>query len=513
MKPLALLLALAFGSNETPIEVRAPLQLARPLTPLHFGVNGLFSSPGLFLGTLPASDPRSKTAAFAAALRQSGIHTLRMPGGDAAYCYLPDDRSLTMKLAQTTGTADFRDDNPVSRDFVTLDNLALFTREHKLELIYQLPVLFHSDHGQSHAAIRSAFSSNAKNYDHDRIEAQADYAAAIAKRLRDLHAPVAAWELGNEEFAHCDGADYAKVAAAIVRRVRQFDAATPIVAIGMGEQWLAQCIAELRQQDVLEQIASFNVHYPFGTWPGPATPGDRANLSVFVQGDIQFTRWFDVATQQRIELGIPDAPMAVTETMVFKFDGPYWDSYRVIGTHAHALLYAWNWMTLLADPRCNMAVFHDLESPYFGMLRFDTAYDQQTGRFAWLATVGSEQTMQPFPGQYLLSPTCGANRLLSELIGYRAGLALLQPEAPHLRVFWGTTDTADRVMAVAVNRSSERTALIFPTLTIESAQSLTADDLGSPLPNQYRVTPLETRPDHPHRIDLPPWSLTQVRLR
>ena len=221
-------------------------------------------------------------------------------------------------------------------------------------------MLFHLDQGRSRASIRSVFSTQAKNYDHDRIEAQADYAAGIVSRLRKLQAPVVAWELGNEESAHCQGADYARTAAAIVGRIRQQDRQTPIVAVSGGDTWLAECVGELRRQGVLDQIQSFNVHYPFGTWPGPPTPADRTNLRIFAEGDLQIARWFDAGTKQRTPLGIPTAPMAVTETMVFKFDGGYWDSYRVIGTHAHALVYAWNWMTLLADPRCNMAVFHDL---------------------------------------------------------------------------------------------------------------------------------------------------------
>ena len=199
-----------------------------------------------------------------------------------------------MELARASGVWEFDQRNPGWREFVTLDNLARFAK-HDLGLIYQLPMLFHLDQGRPRAAIRSAFSKQAKNYDHDRIEAQAEYAAGIAKRLRDLGAPVVAWELGNEEWAHCGGIDYARMAAAIVRRLRRIDAQTPIIAVSGGDTWLVECVGELRRLGVLEHIHSFNVHYPFGTWPGPATPADRANSLAFAQCDLQITRWFDPA--------------------------------------------------------------------------------------------------------------------------------------------------------------------------------------------------------------------------
>jgi hypothetical protein len=517
MKTLLLLICAAVGADPGPLEVRAPKEAGNPTTPLHFGVNSEFYRPGMFFGTLPAADPRSKAEAFAAALRASGIRVLRLPAGDDCYYYLPESEAATVELAHSSGFWEFDPKNPASGGFSTLENLAGFARSHGIDLIYQLPMLFHLDHGRPRAGIQSAFSKQAKNFDHDRIDAQAEYAAGIVKRLRDLKAPVVAWELGNEEWAHCGGADFGRVAAAIVRHIRRQDAQTPIIAIGMDSKeingtWLTNCINELRRQGVLEQIQSFNVHYPFGTWPGPATPADRANLSQFVQGDLQITRWFDPATKQRNELKIPGAPMALTETTVFKFDDAYWDPYRVIGTHAHALVYTWNWMTVLADPRCNAAVFHDLETTFFGMMRYNVGYDEAAKQFVQLSAAKPDAKLRRFPGQYVLSPTSEANRLLSSLVGYRVGLAALQPNDPSTRVLWGT-DPSGRIAMVAVRRSPEGRTLSVPGLTIESAESLTADDLNAALPGQHRVARLNVRPDRPGQVELPPWSVTLVRIR
>lgn len=545
---LLLVLCTFAGTGGDFIEVRPPKELGNLVTPLHFGANSELSRPGIFAGTLPcdisgATDTKAATTphsaanaptpslcagpsamgqvignaglrgpdAFAAAIRESGIRSLRVPGGDFCYFYLPEGRTATMELARACGHSEYNDDNPGAKQFVTLENLATFAKNHKIALIYQLPMLFHLDQGQSHASIRSVFSTNAKNYDHDRIEAQAKYAAAIVRRLRDLHAPVAAWELGNEEWAHCAGKDYARVAAAIVRQIGQQDAQTPIVAVGMGDKWLVDCIGEFRKQGVLDKIQAFNVHYPFGTWPSPGSPSDRANPLIFAQGDIQSVRWFDSATQQRTALGIAAAGMAVSETMVFKFDGNYWDSYRVIGTHAHALVYAWNWMAFLNDPRCNMAVFHDLETPFFGMMRYDVGYDENMGQFVWLAAAKPEQKLRRFPNQYVLSPTSAANRFLSEFVGCRVGLATMKPNDPNLRGLWGR-DSAGQSMLVVVHRASGKRRLVIPGHAIERADCLTADGLGSSLPGQYRMAPLAVDPARRDQVELPPWSVSIVRL-
>ncbi|MBN2291258.1 MAG: hypothetical protein JXM70_02470 [Pirellulales bacterium] len=511
MNTLLLCICLSVVAGEKTVEVRAPQVTDKLVTPLHFAVNCEFYRPGVFAGTLPEDDPRSKAGAFAAALRASGIRTLRLPGGDGVYYYLPEGRSQTMKLAHAVNFYEFRDENPGAKYFVTLANMAAFARKYDVKLIYQLPMLFHLDMGVPRAAIRSAFSKHAKNYDHDRIDAQADYAVGIVRRLRELQAPVAAWELGNEEYGHCGGGDYGKVAAAIVERLRRQDTTTPIVAVGMGKEWLTECVKELRRQDVLKKIDSFNAHYPFGTWPGPKNPAERTNPSALVRGDVLFGRWFDAATKQRTELGITTSSMAVTETMVFKFGAPYWEAYNLIGTHAHALLYVWNWMTLLADPRCNIAVFHDLETPFFGMLRYNVGYDESTRRFVWLDGAKQEQKLARFPGQYVLSPTCVANRMLSSLVGHRVGLATLIPEDSNLRILWGV-DTSGRVTLVAVHRSADSKTVSFPGMAVENAECLTAEDLGSVLPGSYKTTPLLPLEGRSDRLTLPPWSVTLVKI-
>ena len=107
MKTLLLLLCLSVGASGSRVEVHAPQEPGKQLTSLHFAVNTEFYRPGVFAGTLPEDDPRTKAQDFAAALKASGIHTLRMPGGDGVYYYLPEGRSQTMRWRMPSTSTSF----------------------------------------------------------------------------------------------------------------------------------------------------------------------------------------------------------------------------------------------------------------------------------------------------------------------------------------------------------------------------------------------------------------------
>jgi len=272
--PLAAVLALQFGQPT-----------GHTLTPLHFGVNVEFFRAYLAAGVADQEE------AFANALRASGIRALRFPGGNPAYYYLPDSREQSRALAHAAGFWEFREDNPPSNCFVTVEQLAAFARKHQLALIYELPCLFHLDGEQPRATIRSKFSDRAGNYDHARLEAGVAYGMGIARRLRELKAPVALWELGNEEFAHCEPADYAAVAAAYLRAFEREDPETPVTVVAMGQGWLDAVAPLLKEAGVLSRVGSFQAHYPFGNWPGPGKEGDRGNAALFAMSDLKIEKW------------------------------------------------------------------------------------------------------------------------------------------------------------------------------------------------------------------------------
>jgi len=451
------------------------------LSAAHFGANAEFFRPDLYFGTLPADYPRSTRTAFIEALRRSGIRSLRFPAGNPAYYYLAESGSLTMELAHATGHWEYVENAPGSAGFVTLGALSGLAREAGIGLIYELPVLFHLDGSTPRATIRSSLSDAAGNYERDRIEDCVAYGLGVIRRLRALGAPILAWELGNEEFALCQPQDYRRLCEAYIPAIRRIDARTPIVAVGMGE--FGSALAGVSGVDAL------NAHYPFGNWPGPPDQSRRGDAAAFAGGDLRMDRWLGSPAGWRRSA----TPWAVSETMVMHHE--FWDPSAVVTTHAHALTYARNWMTLLEHPGCTMAVFHDLATPYFGMMRFNVGYDAAAQQFGWLSAGDPPgQWARAFPMQYVLSPTCAANRMLSTLEGARVVPVRLRPEAPQVRFVAGLLPDGKRRL-VGVNWSADPVRIRLRLRGPARAESLTAATLAAKLPEEFGVSALPVEPD------------------
>ncbi len=470
------------------IRFRAPT--GKVVSDLHFAANVEFYRPGLAAGVGDRGDD------FARALRASGVRVLRFPGGNAAYWYLPESRSATMSLCPP---------HVRSMDFVGLEQLARFARESGIPLIYELPCLFYLDGDVPRAIVHSSYSDKLGHYDHDRVEEGAAYGLSVARRLLDLGAPIVAWELGNEEFAHCAVQDYAEVVAAYVEGLAEIDPETPVVAVGMGEGWLDGLVPMLREAGALPRIRSFQVHYPFGNWPGPGpgSPEGKADPAAFVGGNLKMERFLDAFSGRKQALGIGDLPTSVTETTVMRHQ--LWDPHAVVGTHAHALCYAWNWMALLERAEVDVAVFHDLETPFFGILRYNVGFDAEHNRFVWLdQTDDTTALARRFPREYVLSPTGHANRLLSELVGEELWETDVAP-SPVVRVI----GSAQRLLVV--NRSAESLSVVLP-FAGAAGEALVADGLAACLPGSYRYTPLRVAIREGRPIaTVPAWSIAVAR--
>lgn len=477
------------------------LRLGQPtghgITPLHFGVNVEFFRSYL------ADGVTTKEAEFAAALRESGVRALRFPGGNPAYYYLPESRAQTLALAHAAGYWGFRDNLLHAHGFVTLERLASFARKYDFKLIYQLPCLFYLDGDTPRAIVRSTLSDRARNFDHNRVAQGVAYGMSIAERLHALGAPVALWELGNEEFAHCAAADYAQVVAAYVRALRQMDPERAITVVGMGKNWLPRLVPLLRKAGVLTGIHSFQVHYPFGNWPGPRKHGNRGDAARFALGDLKMERFLDIHFQGRRAAHVPQPTVSVTETMAMHHR--FWDPSAVIATQGHALCYTWNWMTLLADRRVDCAVFHECGTTYFGMMRYDVGWKQRTHRFVLLGSVDDASLAPRFPGRYVVSPTGAANRLLSELVGEE----LVQVTPAPGRTFRAL---ASRNRVVTVNRTAAPVVVETP-FPLASAEAVTAESLSACLPGTFRRAPLGFQNKGARaRVVLPEWSIAVLRM-
>ncbi|HOS92634.1 MAG TPA: hypothetical protein PLQ54_04935 [Armatimonadota bacterium] len=481
--PLLAAAALSVGmaASATVVELGLGPPGRKVLSAAHFGANAEFFRPDLYFGTLPADDPRSTRAAFVEALHRSGIRSLRFPAGNPSYYYLAESAPLTMELAHATGHWEYVDSSPGSAGFVSLESLCSLAREAGIGLIYELPVLFHLDGATTpRATIRSSLSDVAGNYDRDRIEDCVAYGCGVIRRLRALGAPVLAWELGNEEFALCEAGDYRRLCEAYIPAIRRLDAKTPIVAVGMGA--FGSALAGVSGVDAL------NAHYPFGNWPGPPSADRRGDAAAFAGGDLCMDRWLGSPAGWRRSA----TPWAVSETMVMHHE--FWDPSAVVTTQAHALTYARNWMTLLEHPGCTMAVFHDLATPYFGMMRFNVGYDAVAGQFGWLAADALPGPWtRTFPMEYVLSPTCLANRMLSTLEGARVTPVGLRPDVPEARFTAGVLPDGTRRL-VGVNWSAEPLGLCLRVRGKVRAEVLTATTLAAKLPEEFGVSALPVEP-------------------
>jgi hypothetical protein len=484
---------------EPVVSLKLGAPTGKRVSPLHFAANVPFSQPAFAAGVKRRQDDLQR------ALQDSGVRAIRFPGGADVYFYLPEGRDLTIRLAHAIGDWSIRDDYEPCSHFVALDEMAAFCRRASVQLIYQLPCLFYLDGETARATIPNDLCKNTPElFDRRRVEEGVAHGMTIVRRLREVDAPVAAWELGNEEFAFCTPEDYTEVALAYIRQIRAIDPETPILVEGMGKHY-GSLVPALRGAGLLDSHISFRVHYPFGNWPGPPTKERNGDPAALVAGDVRFDRWLDVFLEGCRGIGLERPSVSVSETTVFKFEEGYWDSYAVVGTHAHALLYAWNWMTLLERPEVDSAVLHDLDSPYFGIMRYDVAFDPATRHFSWLGGETPKQDGGPvFAEQYVVSPTGYANRLLSELAGQELVASGLLPTQ-------GFRVLASAKVVVAVNRAGEAVALEVP-FADATGEALTADSLGSCLPGEFRISPLPIEGSGGTvRAAIPPWSVAVIR--
>jgi hypothetical protein len=206
---------------------------------------------------------------------------------------------------------------------------------------------------------------------------------------------------------------------------------------------------------------------------------------------------------------VPHTGIAVTETTVMRHQN--WDAHAVVPTHAHALVYVWNWLTLLAHPLVDMAVLHDLETPFFGLMRYDVGLNEEAPGFVWLdAPNRPEALAAEYSGEYVLSPTSLANRLLAGLEGSEPLVTNVGPDAPAIRCLAARRPDGG-LSVVAINRSAESIALGMPVTGEVRTEALTADSLAAKLPGEFRVAPTYHRVQgETTEVRLPAWSVTRI---
>ncbi|MBO5308800.1 MAG: hypothetical protein J6C40_12425 [Lentisphaeria bacterium] len=334
-------------------------------TPFHFGVNMVGHFSGVRNGTLPGEQNVEKRRTFARFLKDCGIRSARYPGGTESHWYLPESKELSQKLYKMNTGRNVP-------DLVPFTEFADAMHEAGVKVIYQLNTSFFVDEKNTIQPIASTrFTRNCKLpvTASRHVEAGAALERAFQKGILSGKR-VDYWEIGNEEFAYMTPAQYADVCAAFLPVIAKYDPGKPICVTGVKN--LQQ---ELEKRNVWQYVTGVTTHYPYASWPRPAPSYKTADYDAFARADVRFSGNLS-------KRGGDGKKISVSETSIFNL----WtyEPFRIQPSFAQALALCYNWGKLLSDPRVDMAVYHDFESPYFGMTRYDVSFSDLERVFKWL---------------------------------------------------------------------------------------------------------------------------------
>ena len=501
--------------------------MPKSITPMFFGVSAEYFRPGLALGTLPKDDARSLCREFASALKDSGIRLLRFPGGMYTYDYLPESEDGSLALRESFTPYSAKDTFDFGH-FVSVNQLMDFCREAGIQVMYSVNMCFYWDGTQPRAIVQGDFTTEAPEYyDHDRLEEAAGRLRTLVRHCVEQDYPVAAWELGNEDFAWGQAEGYARVAAGYIQAIRAEDPETPIIMVGQGGDWQQEVLDRLHEAGVAGELWAISTHYPFGNWYLPGEGRDGNAPADYVLADMMMWKWLGSGPAGAHEAGYADIKWATTETMMFRHQE--WNSGRMSPSFAYGLAVAYNWMCLLRHPQNVAAVFHDLETTYFGILKFNVQYTpfrgQAEGGYDELESLSVERPddCPPrwwFAKQYVRTPAALAYRLLSTL----SGTKLLATEIERGEMQPAAFDCLagrngeGNIQVVAVNRGAHTVQAKISGLG-ELAFSghkecLQAVSLESCTPDEYGIYSRLEEPQRGEQIEvtIPAWSVTSLVL-
>ena len=493
-------------------------------SPLHFGANCEYHRAGMFYGTLPAEDVRSKRREFASVLRRSGLRSLRFPGGNCSYWYLYDSEETTRRLTAALKLGTYAPKNFQNRFFTPLDQFLGFCRDVGIEPIVQLPTMFYNDAGRPWAILPSAYSKRCPDlYDRDRLAEGAEYVRKMAAWTRSRGLEVRHWELGNEEFAHVDVDRYARLALAYSAAIRSVFPQAELYVPMQG--WSDKLLDRLKAGGLDASNLILTTHYPFGNWFGQPKHVDTTDPANYLMADMGIDKNFAAARLGLQQKGWAGARVGVTETSVIRFPHPgehAWDPFAIIPSYAHGLAFAYNWSVMIGQPDCVGATFHDLESTYFGIMKYDVAYNRSQKRFVWIRP---DQTERPsdvppecwFAQQYVISPTALAMGMLAELSGGCLLNVRVQGDAGafgkhQIHVIAALKSKERALVVVALNRTAAPLPIEIssspdlPKVAAWRGRVMTARGLRSVLPGDVKTRTIDVR-GSALGIDVPPYAL------
>lgn len=506
----------AMLSESSPISVKVLPEVVKPyLAEQLFGVNAEFRYPGIYRGTLPESDPANRRREFAAALHQAGVKVLRFPGGMPAHEYFTEGPEAQAKLFAKFPKLSwyFR-----GFDYPRLENVLDFCRQYGFQMNFQINTQFFPDSdGEVYPITDNKHKKeNPSLYGKDRLPTAK---AAFERFVKSLPPKaIKYWEFGNEEFALMSVKDYAAIVAAFLPVIKAYNPDAEITVTG--NTWPDRLCELLKESGTLDRVDYFSAHYPWGDHWRPE-PGGEKDLERFVCGKLNWA----VNTNAHLKLlraaGFPNIKMAGNETSVFKFHT--WDAHRVIYTPAHGLLLAANWMEAMKIPDMDTLTFHDLESPFFGMILYEQYYDPAKERFTMIKKGENPPTEAAadylLRDRYLVLPSGLAMKQLARHCGMNVLKTEMVEPVPSQRPLFDLLVSRDgeRLLATLVNRGAVSRKATLDVSAFAKAGTAKVGGIRWNSLDELPRPPIELSGNVPVAdgrlaIEIAPYSITQLEI-
>ena len=465
-----------------------PQKVQSKPTAFHFGVNMVGQFSGVHAGTRPGEQNAEKRRIFANFLKECGIRSARYPGGFESHYYLPESRELAQELFKKVT-------HRSAPQLVPFTEFADAMKEAGVKVIYQLNTSFFVNEKNQIMAIDDTKYVRGKGLPINGAR-HAEAAAALERAFQKgilSGSRVDYWELGNEEFACMTTEQYANVCAAFIPVIVKHDPGKPICVTGM-----KNLKAELEKRNVWQYVTGVTTHYPYASWPRPAPSYRTTDFDSFARADVNFPR--NLAASQK-----SDKNISVSETSIFNLFT--YEPFFVQPSFAQALALCYNWEKLLTNPKVDMAVYHDFESTYFGMTRYDVSFSDLYRKFTslngknpppaskksnqpWFVNPTSSNHTRYFAKQYVPSPGTRCFAMLAEF----ADGALYEAKA-------SAANGAPGGYYAGVNADGKATVVVSNPLNVPVAfklnypgfpqqcnyRQLDSYDNGAVTPNEYRL--------------------------
>ncbi|MBS1371346.1 MAG: hypothetical protein HPZ91_15470 [Lentisphaeria bacterium] len=462
--------------------------VSRP-TAFHFGANVVADFPGIEAGTRPGSEPGSKRAEFIRFLNDSGLRAARYPGGTECHWFLPESLDATKRLFRMSERRDPA--HPVAwADFKST------MKEAGVKLIYQLNTSFFLSDGGEILPVEDTYFPRKAGFK-AAPPRLAEAAAALERNFKNgvfVPGDVDYWEIGNEEFAYMDADRYARICAAFIPVIVKYDPGRPICVTGFKD-----LPEKLKALGVWKHVTGITTHYPYASWPRP-TPGYlTADYQSFANADVRFSK--NLANASKGEKNV-----SVSETSVYNLFT--YDFNRMQPAFALGLAIAGNWPELLRNGKVDMAVFHDFESNYFGLTRYDAAFSEVSRTFSslngktppqrqkgndgnWFVNPSQANSTRYFPKQFVTSPGMEVFGMLSVFAGGTVVVSKLDSRFGFTGNALVGTDAEGRPQLFVSNPLEIPVLLTVrhPGLQGElTLRRLDSDSFAAVLPDEYRRT-------------------------